>query len=153
MALLVTVFLMEINLGSHHYSGAPSVQGLTAADVWILVCILFVSTALVEFAVLMKMFLPRSGEKNDGQTGSSSSSSSSSYPSCLRKKEKRRRVAATFGDVADADADADGDVAGDVAGPRSALAVSIDRWSLRIFPVPFAAFVLAYVAVYMPRAE
>ncbi len=88
MALLVTVFLMEINLSSHHYANVPLAQGLTAADLWILPCILFVSAALTEFAVLLKTCLP----KRDG--GNRISKSADRDREETKKRQKGLELAA-----------------------------------------------------------
>ena len=58
MALLVTIFLMMVNISNSANEKAPEAQGLTALDVWIWGCILFVAAALFEYAVLLKLKFP-----------------------------------------------------------------------------------------------
>ena len=53
MILLVTIFLVLVNIFNTVTTNSPKVQGLTAIGVWMLVCILFVFGALVEFAVVL----------------------------------------------------------------------------------------------------
>ena len=42
MALLVTLFLVLVNIFNNVTTNSPKAQGLTAIEIWMLACILFV---------------------------------------------------------------------------------------------------------------
>ena len=48
MALLVTLFLVLVNIFNNVTTNTPKAEGLTAIEAWMLACILFVFGALVE---------------------------------------------------------------------------------------------------------
>jgi len=53
MALLVTLFLVLVNIFNNVTTNTPKAEGLTAIEAWMLACILFVFAALAEYAVLL----------------------------------------------------------------------------------------------------
>jgi len=53
MALLITLFLVLVNIFNTVTSNTPKAEGLTAIECWMLSCILFVFGALVEYAVIL----------------------------------------------------------------------------------------------------
>lgn len=53
MALLVTIFLMLVNVANTARNDSPLTSGLTALDVWLLSGMLFVALCLFEYAVLL----------------------------------------------------------------------------------------------------
>merc|ERR1719350_2563500 len=53
MALLVTLFLVLVNIFNNVTTNTPKAEGLTAIEAWMLACILFVFGALVEYAVIL----------------------------------------------------------------------------------------------------
>merc|ERR1719350_836817 len=53
MALLVTLFLVLVNIFNTVTTNTPKAEGLTAIEAWMLACILFVFGALVEYAVIL----------------------------------------------------------------------------------------------------
>ena len=56
MTLLVTMFLVLINIFNTVSSNSPNVEGFSALSTWILSCILFVFAAMVAYAgILFKM--------------------------------------------------------------------------------------------------
>ena len=58
MTLLVTVFLVLVNIFNTITSNIPKAEGLTAIEAWVIVCVLFVFGALIEYAgLLLKMKL------------------------------------------------------------------------------------------------
>ena len=61
MTLLVTLFLVLINIFNSVSSNSPNVEGFTAISTWILSCILFVFAALVGYAGIL--FKIRYGRK------------------------------------------------------------------------------------------
>jgi len=70
MAMLITLFLVLINIFNIVTSNSPNVEGMTAIAAWMLVCIFFVFGALVGYAYLLwkkkKSCLKR--KKNKKQT-------------------------------------------------------------------------------------
>ncbi|XP_023327258.1 glycine receptor subunit alpha-2 [Eurytemora carolleeae] len=56
MTLLITVFLVLVNIFNTITTNIPKAEGLTAIEAWVIVCVLFVFGALVEYAgILLKM--------------------------------------------------------------------------------------------------
>ena len=53
MAMLITLFLVLINIFNIVTSNSPNVEGMTAIAAWMLVCIFFVFGALVGYAYLL----------------------------------------------------------------------------------------------------
>ena len=53
MALLVTLFLVLVNIFNTVTTNTPKAEGLTAIEAWMLACILFVFGALTEYAVIL----------------------------------------------------------------------------------------------------
>ena len=54
----VTVFLVLVNIFNTITSNIPKAEGLTAIEAWVIVCVLFVFGALIEYAgLLLKMKL------------------------------------------------------------------------------------------------
>ena len=53
MALLVTMILVLVNIGSNVSSHQPITNGVTALSAWIISCIIFVAGALIAYAELL----------------------------------------------------------------------------------------------------
>ena len=53
MAMLITLFLVLINIFNIVTTNSPNVEGMTAIAAWMLVCIFFVFGALVGYAYLL----------------------------------------------------------------------------------------------------
>merc|ERR1719225_1631860 len=53
MALLVTLFLVLVNIFNTVTTNTPKAEGLTAIEAWMLSCILFVFATLVEYAAIL----------------------------------------------------------------------------------------------------
>lgn len=53
MALLITLFLVLINIFNNVTTNSPKAEGLTAIEIWMLACILFVFGSLIEYAVIL----------------------------------------------------------------------------------------------------
>merc|ERR1719422_602780 len=66
MALLVTLFLVLVNIFNNVTTNTPKAEGLTAIEAWMLACILFVFGALAEYAAVlfhkMKLVIEPAGE-------------------------------------------------------------------------------------------
>ncbi len=55
MALIVTIFLMLVNFSATERSRGPQSDAMTALDIWMLICILFVAATLVEYAYILSV--------------------------------------------------------------------------------------------------
>merc|ERR1712223_262914 len=53
MALLITLFLVLVNIFNNITTNSPKAEGLTAIEIWMLACILFVFGSLIEYAVIL----------------------------------------------------------------------------------------------------
>jgi len=53
MALLITLFLVLVNIFNNVNTNSPKAEGLTAIELWMLACILFVFASLVVYAVVL----------------------------------------------------------------------------------------------------
>lgn len=53
MALLITLFLVLVNIFNTVTTNTPKAEGLTAIETWMLSCLLFVFGALVEYAIIL----------------------------------------------------------------------------------------------------
>merc|ERR1719154_327131 len=78
MALLVTLFLVLVNIFNNVTTNTPKAEGLTAIEAWMLACILFVFAALAEYAALlfhkMKLVIEPSKEVYEMSTSRTSQS-------------------------------------------------------------------------------
>ena len=50
MALLITLFLVLINIFNNVTTNSPKAEGLTAIEIWMLACILFVFGNLIKIS-------------------------------------------------------------------------------------------------------
>ena len=55
MALLVTLFLVLVNIFNSVTANAPKAEGLTAVETWVVMCILHVFCVLCEYAFILKL--------------------------------------------------------------------------------------------------
>ena len=55
MALLVTLFLVLVNIFNSVTGNAPKAEGLTAVETWVVSCIIHVFAVLAEYAVILKI--------------------------------------------------------------------------------------------------
>lgn len=55
MALLITILLMLINLSGTAHENTPSSDTFSMLDLWILLCIIFVTLALFEYGLVIKI--------------------------------------------------------------------------------------------------
>ena len=53
MAMLITLFLVLINIFNTVTSNSPNVEGMTAIAAWMLACIFFVFGALLAYALIL----------------------------------------------------------------------------------------------------
>merc|ERR1719273_68273 len=98
MAMLVTLFLVLINIFNSVREQAPISSRLNAVDLYLVVCIFFVFTALLEYAVILLMLKKRrkprrtidEGLKNlFSQSNSNSAAESSTTGHTSRRKPRR----------------------------------------------------------------
>ena len=55
MSLLVTLFLVLVNIFNFVSANAPKAEGLTAVETWVVSCIIHVFGVLAEYALILKM--------------------------------------------------------------------------------------------------
>ena len=55
MALLITILLMLINISGRAHGNTPSSDTFSMIDLWILICIIFVTLALFEYGLVIKI--------------------------------------------------------------------------------------------------
>jgi len=67
MALLITLFLVLVNIFNNINSNSPKAEGLTAIEIWMLACILFVFGALIVYAAILNQKLTTSIQKKQGK--------------------------------------------------------------------------------------
>ena len=71
----MTVFLVLVNIFNTITTNIPKAEGLTAIEAWVIVCVLFVFGALIEYAgLLLKMKLATTRRSNCGGGGGGGSS-------------------------------------------------------------------------------
>ena len=76
MALIITIFLMLVNISSSERANGPPAKSMTALDIWMLICMTFVAGSLLEFAILLKIrFKSKSLSKRDHTKGGADTSS------------------------------------------------------------------------------
>lgn len=72
MTLLVTIFLVLINIFNTIQTNSPKAEGLTAIEAWVIACIIFVFGALGEYTVILlkikltKLYPRRSSPRSRG---------------------------------------------------------------------------------------
>ena len=57
MALLITLFLVLVNIFNTVTTNTPKAEGLTAIEIWMLSCLLFVFGALVGEKIILSTYL------------------------------------------------------------------------------------------------
>ena len=55
MSLLVTLFLVLVNIFNSVTANAPKAEGLTAVETWVVSCIIHVFGVLAEYALILKI--------------------------------------------------------------------------------------------------
>jgi divalent metal cation (Fe/Co/Zn/Cd) transporter len=65
MAMLITLFLVLINIFNSVTAISPNVEGMTAISAWMIVCILFVFAALAGYAYLVRTKEGREKEEEE----------------------------------------------------------------------------------------
>ncbi len=91
MTLLVTVFLVLVNIFNTITTNIPKAEGLTAIEAWVIVCVLFVFGALIEYAgLLLKMKLATTRRCRPPTNGQSSRENSLILNGNMAPPEERR---------------------------------------------------------------
>ena len=61
MALLITILLMLINKSGTAHQNTPSSDTFSILDLWVLTCIIFVTLALFEYVLVIKIMYKNRG--------------------------------------------------------------------------------------------
>ena len=67
MALLVTLFLVLVNIFNSVTDNAPKAEGLTAVETWVVSCIIHVFGVLAEYALILKII--QAEKRRDAKVG------------------------------------------------------------------------------------
>jgi len=65
MALLITLFLVLVNIFNNVTTNSPKAETLTAIEIWMLACILFVFGSLIVYAAILNQKLINKSRKKD----------------------------------------------------------------------------------------
>ena len=65
MALLITILLMLINLSGTAHQNTPASDTFSILDLWVLTCIILVTLALYEYALVIKLKYKKRGSTGD----------------------------------------------------------------------------------------
>ena len=131
IALLVTTFLVLVNVFNSAKSQAPVSEHLNAIDVYLVGCIAHVFLALMEYAIMLFHDTSRAfcNAKSQGKTNDLSSPVGMMMKSLDLKQETRQ------------------------IGQCRCCKYSLDELSLVLFPVCFATFIIVYVAIYVLKSD
>jgi len=135
MAMLVTLFLVLINIFNSVREQAPISSRLNAVDLYLVVCIFFVFTALLEYAAILLMLKKRRKPRRTIDEGlknlfSQTNSNSDTGQHAGRRKQPYVEVGLTA--------------------RKQALVDNIDAWAMWISPPVFILFNLIYWVAYRP---
>lgn len=68
MALLITLFLVLVNIFNNVTTNSPKAETLTAIEIWMLACILFVFGSLIVYAVILNQKLINKSRKKEARS-------------------------------------------------------------------------------------
>jgi len=94
MALLITLFLVLVNIFNNINSNSPKAEGLTAIEIWMLACILFVFGALIVYAAILNQKLLMSDDRKSAKKKRRSKNFDDSP--CLAEHKPEEAVLMTF---------------------------------------------------------
>jgi len=142
MALLVTLFLVLINIFNSVREQAPISSRLNAVDLYLVVCVFFVFSALMEYAAILMLLKKRRKPKrtiNEGlKTIFPIASRNGDVNQPVQRPERKKANYAVTPRVAP-----------DTVTPhKQALCDNIDAWALWISPPVFFFFNLVYWIAY-----
>merc|ERR1712173_130110 len=93
MTLLVTIFLVLINIHNTIQTNSPKAEGLTAIECWVIACNIFVFGALLEYTViLLKLKLKKVKTETSRQMNGLSSNGSSGTSQGLSRSGSKHKA-------------------------------------------------------------
>merc|ERR1711899_582400 len=165
MALLVTLFLVLINIFNSVRERAPISSRLNAVDFYLVICIFLVFTALLEYAVILLLLKKQrkpeysinAGLKkmfNNGDAVTNNSRAGTSSPQGVLEEAKRMTVAGESGDENEVQAPIRRKkvkllaIDPPVDAHTKAICDNIDAWAMWLSPPLFIIFNIAYWFAY-----
>ena len=88
ITLLLTSFLVLVNIFNAVLESAPKSDGLTALEIWVICCIINVFGVLAEYALLLKMILTNKTRKAKENLQSLMDLDLKTYPKITKVNEK-----------------------------------------------------------------
>jgi len=140
MALLVTLFLVLINIFNSVREQAPISSRLNAVDLYLVVCVFFVFSALMEYAAILMLLKKRRKPKRTIDEGLKTIFPMTRNGDINQPVQRPERKKNTYA-VARAPPDT-------VTPHKQALCDNIDAWALWISPPVFLFFNLVYWVAY-----
>merc|ERR1712013_564315 len=145
MALLVTLFLVLINIFNSVREQAPISSRLNAVDLYLVVCVFFVFSALMEYAAILMLLKKRRKPKRTIDEGLKTifpiATRNGDVNQPVQRPERKKNNGGGGGGVARAVPDT-------VTPHKQALCDNIDAWALWISPPVFLFFNLVYWVAY-----
>jgi len=130
MAMLVTLFLVLINIFNSVREQAPISSRLNAVDLYLVVCIFFVFAALIEYAVILLLLKKRRKPRRTIDEGLKTLFSNGDANQPRREEPKRPHIEVGL------------------TARKQALVDNIDAWAMWISPPIFIVFNLIYWVAY-----
>lgn len=130
MAMLVTLFLVLINIFNSVREQAPISSRLNAVDLYLVVCIFFVFAALIEYAVILLLLKKRRKPRRTIDEGLKTLFSNGDAGQARREEMKKPHVEVGL------------------TARKQALVDNIDAWAMWISPPIFIIFNLIYWIAY-----
>lgn len=130
MAMLVTLFLVLINIFNSVREQAPISSRLNAVDLYLVVCIFFVFAALIEYAVILLLLKKRRKPRRTIDEGLKTLFSNGDASQPRREEMKKPHVEVGL------------------TARKQALVDNIDAWAMWISPPIFIIFNLIYWIAY-----
>jgi len=132
MAMLVTLFLVLINIFNSVREQAPISSRLNAVDLYLVVCIFFVFAALIEYAVILLLLKKRRKPRRTIDEGLKTLFSNGEANQARREQTPPRRPHIDVG----------------LTARKQALVDNIDAWAMWVSPPIFIVFNLIYWIAY-----
>jgi len=132
MAMLVTLFLVLINIFNSVREQAPISSRLNAVDLYLVVCIFFVFTALLEYAVILLMLKKRRKPRRTIDEGLKNLFSQNNVAEGSGHGGRRKQPYVEVG----------------LTARKQALVDNIDAWAMWVFPPVFVLFNVIYWVAY-----
>jgi len=149
MALLVTLFLVLINIFNSVREQAPISSRLNAVDLYLVVCVFFVFSALMEYAAILMLLKKRRKPKRTIDEGLKTifpiATRNGDVNQPVQRPERKKNTVGAGGGVGGGPPRAVPDT---VTPHKQALCDNIDAWALWISPPVFLFFNLVYWVAY-----